>query len=165
MAIGHWKLYNERIIYSMSASEGMKPIKVTHKHLNLFKAEIVLPFALFIFVLALSFIFPGLAKEQENIDVGAVYSITTENDGYVTGMNTELKGGNILRNDIGKDLSVEYFDFESKNGGSVLVRTNGTFMYQPPMNFIGKDSFRYFVTDRFGNNAKGTVVVQVKSKN
>ena len=140
----------------------LKPIKVTHQHLKLFRVEIIVPFILFIFVLVLTLIFPQFAKEQENINVKAVYAVSTRNDSYAITKNTELRGKEILENDTGEKLQVDYFDLESKAGGVVMVKTNGVFMYRPPMNFVGQDSFRYFVKDRFGNNAKGTVIVEVK---
>ena len=145
-------------------SKDLKPIKVTHQHLKLFRVEVIVPFILFIFVLVLTFIFPDFAREQENIDVKAVYAVSTRNDRYIITKNTELHGNEILENDTGEKLEVNYFDIESKEGGAVMVKTNGVFMYRPPMDFVGEDSFRYFVKDRFGNNAKGMVLVEVKNE-
>ena len=39
---------------------------------------------------------------------------------------------------------------------------DGTFVYDPPKNFTGKDSFTYTLTDSSGNTVQGTVTIRVK---
>ncbi|MDH5786101.1 MAG: tandem-95 repeat protein, partial [Chromatiales bacterium] len=71
---------------------------------------------------------------------------------------------NVLLNDTDVDgdlLSVSTADTSSANGALVTNNSNGTFVYNPPLNFNGSDSFGYTVSDGKGGTAVGTVTITV----
>lgn len=87
-------------------------------------------------------------------------------DAYTTTMNTMLTiviGSGVLQNDFDDDiLSVTAFSAMSAQGGAVLVNANGSFTYNPPVNFTGNDSFTYTITDSDLQTDVGTVRIRVQ---
>jgi len=87
-------------------------------------------------------------------------------DAYTTTMNTMLTivvGSGVLQNDFDDDiLSVTAFSAMSAQGGAVLVNANGSFTYNPPVNFTGNDSFTYTITDSDLQTNVGTVRIRVQ---
>jgi hypothetical protein len=73
-------------------------------------------------------------------------------------------GPNLLTNDADLDftdiLSASAEAKGTANGGSVTIRTDGSFDYTPPVGFAGpNDSFDYTVTDGRGGSDVGTATV------
>lgn len=52
-------------------------------------------------------------------------------------------------------------DFDTAQGGTVAVSPNGDFVYTPPANWYGSDSFSYTLMDSYGATATGTVSLAV----
>ncbi len=87
-------------------------------------------------------------------------------DAYTATMNTLLTvvaAGGVLQNDFDDDiLSVTAFSAMSAQGGAVLVNANGSFTYNPPVNFTGNDTFTYTITDSDLQTNSGTVRIRVQ---
>lgn len=93
--------------------------------------------------------------KDPNIPVGV-------NDYYLTTQNTSLQseaGGMIpglLDNDYTPSGSVPLTAtagvFSTNEGGSVTIDSDGSFLYVPPANFIGRDSFDYTVNNQSGSD-------------
>ncbi|HLM60990.1 MAG TPA: Ig-like domain-containing protein, partial [Pyrinomonadaceae bacterium] len=75
--------------------------------------------------------------------------------------------GNVLSNDIDPDTgssagltAVAQANAATANGGLVTMQTDGTFVYTPPANFTGSDTFTYTATDGTATGS-GTVTVNI----
>jgi uncharacterized repeat protein (TIGR01451 family) len=68
----------------------------------------------------------------------------------------------LLNNDAGDGLTVATADATSTAGGQVSVRSDGTFTYNPPPGFEGRDTFTYTPKNGFGEApAPATVTLTV----
>ena len=86
---------------------------------------------------------------------------TAQADAYAVNEDGVLSG-NVLINDSDVDgdaLSVVADDIITANGGSVLLLSNGDFIYSPAANYNGSDSFEYSVTD--GQGGVNTALVNI----
>jgi len=94
---------------------------------------------------------------------------TVGNDAYSVNVNAYLSvaaGSGLLLNDTGFNASthkIESYDSVSQYGGVILVGSDGSFTYDPPVGFKGLDSFSYTVRNGFGAN-KGVVTVDVSGE-
>ena len=74
----------------------------------------------------------------------------------------------VLVNDEDEDsstLTIASFDATSVNGGTVVLNTDGSFVYTPAADFCGEDTFTYKVTDGIcapGSQDVGTVTINVE---
>jgi hypothetical protein len=82
-------------------------------------------------------------------------------DTGTTLINTVLNGSSVLSNDIGAGLSINSYNTTTVQGGTVVMNSNGTYTYTPPLNFAGIDSFRYTLQDGAGSLSTTTVVIDV----
>ncbi|MHC4155164.1 MAG: Ig-like domain-containing protein [Planctomycetota bacterium] len=109
-------------------------------------------------------------------------------DSYDTGHNTTLDltlpgspadvitGVNPENRDYDPDNSIEGRVFDdiltaflpgglssgqTSEGGAVELNPDGTFSYTPPADFVGSDSFTYYVTDGYGNSTVVQVAIAV----
>lgn len=88
-------------------------------------------------------------------------------ESYTTGENTVLDSTtspapSVLSNDLGTGLFISAYDAVSDEGGTVVMNTvTGTFVYTPPFNFLGIDSFNYTITDQAGNTSSTIVTIFV----
>ncbi|HIF26242.1 MAG TPA: tandem-95 repeat protein [Micavibrio sp.] len=92
---------------------------------------------------------------------------TAQADAYAVNEDGVLSG-NVLTNDSdvdGDDLSVVADDIITANGGSVLLLSNGDFIYSPAVNYNGSDSFEYSVTDGQGGVSTALVNINVVAVN
>lgn len=89
-------------------------------------------------------------------------SVVAVDDYYTTAKNISFAGvaggskfGGLLDNDYTPSgnipLSAESGTFQTQNGGEVVIQSTGDFIYMPPENYLGVDSFDYTV-----NNANGS---------
>lgn len=70
----------------------------------------------------------------------------------------------VLANDDDPDggsLSVTAFDAVSANGGSVIVASDGGFIYNPPLGIEGLDTFTYTITDDESQSDSATVSISI----
>lgn len=79
----------------------------------------------------------------------------------MTLINTPLNGPSVLNNDVGVGLHVISYTSPTTQGGTVVVNPDGTYLYSPPHNFIGKDTFTYTLEDAFGQTATALVTITV----
>lgn len=77
-----------------------------------------------------------------------------------TPVNTPLHGSSVLSNDTGNGITVISYT-QGTQGGTVVVNVDGTYLYTPPLNFVGVDTFTYTIQDLFGNTASATVTITV----
>jgi hypothetical protein len=71
---------------------------------------------------------------------------------------------NVLQNDSDPEDDVIYVDgITQPTYGKVFDNSDGTITYHPDFDFIGTDTFKYWVTDKFGNFSPATVTVEVKN--
>ncbi|MDB6055097.1 MAG: Ig family protein, partial [Verrucomicrobiales bacterium] len=83
-----------------------------------------------------------------------------------TTVNTSVTTSNVLLNDVDDNshtLSVKNFDGYSVKGGTVVYLGIGKFVYTPALNYYGNDSFKYVVTDVFGNTSTATVYITIST--
>lgn len=101
------------------------------------------------------------------------------NDVYQTALNTPLNGSTILANDSIAPMVVSAagpntitsltgpsITFQTSAGGTVVLNTNGTFLYTPALDYFGIDSFVYLGYD--GNTdsvSTATVTINVSDVN
>ncbi|MBX2821473.1 MAG: tandem-95 repeat protein [Rhodothermaceae bacterium] len=82
-------------------------------------------------------------------------------DIFATRENTPFEI-NVINNDVDFDNdALTIRSFSPPTEGSVNVLSNGSFLYTPPTNFTGEDSFSYVVQDDSLANDEGTVRVTV----
>ncbi len=75
---------------------------------------------------------------------------------------------NVLTNDTdpdGDSLVVSNYDTTSAQGGTVQCAGDGGCAYNPPVNFVGSDSFGYTASDGKGGTDAGAVAVMVYPEN
>jgi hypothetical protein len=104
----------------------------------------------------------GLATAQVTVDINA--QPIAVSDAVYTYINTSANTGNILLNDQdtnGDILIVGAFGSASVQAGSVSYNGDGSFRYEPPDNFEGKDSFDSIINDGRGGSAAATVFISV----
>lgn len=95
------------------------------------------------------------------INVLPLVSIALLPDFNATLKNTPLNGSSVLINDTGNNLTVIAYSPSTSQGGTVIVNPNGTYLYTPPLNFTGTDTFTYTAKDLQGNEASTTVTIFV----
>ena len=61
---------------------------------------------------------------------------------------------------IGDYITIVSVDTPSANGGSVII-SGSNFIYTPPTDFVGADTFSYVITDTFGLQDFATITVNV----
>lgn len=87
------------------------------------------------------------------------------NDTGTTFANVPLvQGVSVLANDAGSGLSIipASMNLVSLQGGTVMMNTNGTYTYTPPLNYAGQDVFTYIAKDSpLGNLAQATVTITI----
>ena len=83
------------------------------------------------------------------------------NDTGQTNANTILNGASVLANDFGTNLAVVSFTNITAAGATVQVSSNGTYVYTPPLNFSGSDSFNYTLEDGVGQQSSATVTISI----
>ena len=81
-----------------------------------------------------------------------------------TQVNTLLHGISVLQNSFGIGLHIVTFSPTSKGGGTVSMQPDGSYLYLPPTNFSGSDSFSFTVQDAAGNTGSGTASILVLPK-
>jgi hypothetical protein len=84
-----------------------------------------------------------------------------QNDTGTVAANTPLNGSSVLTNDAGTGLTVTSYDMMSTQGGTIVMQTNGTYLYTPANDFSGTDEFNYTATDGSGNPTTATVTITV----
>jgi len=89
-------------------------------------------------------------------------------DMVATDEDTAVTTSNVLANDTDADsdpLSISGADTKSSRGGKVVEKSDGIFIYTPPVDFNGTDSFNYTVSDDNGGEDQGTVQITVNAVN
>jgi Bacterial Ig domain len=112
------------------------------------------------------------APAKVTIDVGAA-PVSLNDPGYSIGKNATLTVSGplqgVLHNDSDPDgdtLSVADapFTHPTAQGGTVNMKANGTFTYQPATGFTGADTFVYQATDGVLTGNTATVTIQVNER-
>ena len=83
-------------------------------------------------------------------------------DNYATELNTILNG-NVIIDDTGagsdSGTGITVTSNTTPSNGTVVVYSDGTFIYTPNNNVTGADSFTYTITDSSGNTSTATVSI------
>ena len=90
--------------------------------------------------------------------------IAVNDDAYTTPEDTVLTvpAPGVLTNDIDMDLDVLHALIASlPTNGTVVLNTNGGFLYTPNTNYIGIDTFTYRATDGIATSGLATVTIAV----
>jgi hypothetical protein len=80
------------------------------------------------------------------------------------GQTATFTGASLLANDTDADgdaLSITQIFAATAQGGSVVSTGFDTFVYTPPADFLGIDTFRYGVSDGFGGTVEATLAIVV----
>jgi len=94
------------------------------------------------------------------IDVPPVIGI----DDNFSGREDEVITGSLLENETAltaQGLNLEAGQYETEQGGLIIVDDNGSFTYVPPENFAGEDRFPYEFFDDNGNSGSAEAVFSV----
>ena len=83
------------------------------------------------------------------------------NDSSGTAVNTTLNGSSVLANDLGFGLTVTANTAPAH--GTLVMNTDGTYVYTPTTGYSGTDSFTYTTTDAAGHTAVATVSLGIGS--
>ncbi|MCB9996898.1 MAG: tandem-95 repeat protein [Rhodospirillales bacterium] len=94
------------------------------------------------------------------------------NDAFTGTENQEIEGNLLADNGSGADFDIDGDSLQlvsdmtaSAQGGSVIILGNGDFVYMPPANYFGPDSFEYTVTDGQGGSDVGTAFLTIQPSN
>jgi len=104
----------------------------------------------------------GVATGQVEVDINA--QPVAVSDAVYTYVNLTANTGSVLTNDRdtnGDQLTISSFDISTAQAGSVSYNGDGTFIYAPPDDFEGNDSFDYIISDGRGGTATATVFIAV----
>lgn len=85
-------------------------------------------------------------------------------DDYFTGLYGTTISGNLLANDTdadGNNLTVLSGVFGTTSGGTVVLSSDGSFVYTPKGGFYGNDSFGYEISDGAGGSDAANVFLTV----
>jgi gliding motility-associated-like protein/uncharacterized repeat protein (TIGR01451 family) len=115
--------------------------------------------------------------DQENNCSYATVTITiapvndlpvAENDEVRTPVNTRIQGS-VVGNDTPSGDGGNMWTLSQTNGGAangtVTMKSNGIYLYTPATDFVGSDSFSYWLCDADGDCSTATVTVTIHSKN
>ncbi len=82
----------------------------------------------------------------------------------ITEKNTQVITEDVLANDTAttSDITLTQVDSHSVKGASLGNNGDGTFIYTPPVDFVGADSFTYTIADNKGCTDTATVYIEVK---
>jgi hypothetical protein len=93
-------------------------------------------------------------------------AVDDEYDAATDTLLTVSSAKGVLANDTdpgGGTLTVSKSDTKSSKGGTVSVKSDGSFTYMPPASFVGTDSFGYTVSNGLLNNS-ATVTLDVRAR-
>ena len=110
----------------------------------------------------------------DTLDVYAIYLTETLivsplafADFYTTTTNTilDVPHSGVLSNDelFGSSTTISSYTATTHAGGVVIVEENGRFVYTPPPNFVGQDSFTYTLENEAGKDSASVKIVVVDS--
>ena len=99
------------------------------------------------------------AGQTTTATVSIVVGALATNDIGLTPADTSYNGSSVLTNDIGVGLNVT--SYTSPAHGTVVIQSDGTYVYTPAANFSGFDSFTYTTTDAFAVTSSATVAMTV----
>nr|CAA6809879.1 MAG: T1SS secreted agglutinin RTX [uncultured Thiotrichaceae bacterium] len=109
----------------------------------------------------------GLATATVSVtvtdDSAPIPDLDAQNDSGTTPVNTPVEV-DVISNDSDPDgdtVSIDRFDSNSKEGGTIAENANGSLVYTPPTDFTGTDSFTYDATDGNGETDTATVIITV----
>ncbi len=108
-----------------------------------------------------------------NIDVAPVNDAPEAADDSFNGTeNSEIEGNLLADNGNGADFDIDGDNLQvvsdmitSAQGGSVIIMGNGDFVYMPPADYFGADSFEYTVLDGQGGSDIGTANITLAPSN
>ncbi|MFZ5609441.1 MAG: cadherin-like domain-containing protein [Pseudomonadota bacterium] len=89
-------------------------------------------------------------------------------DDRFSGREDEPISGNLLANDLAGDgavLSLAPGEYDTAQGGRIIVDANGSFTYVPAADFSGADSFSYAITDGNGLISQATAYFDIAAVN
>lgn len=100
--------------------------------------------------------------------VGINHAPTAVDDAFTVNEDTQLAGNVLDDNGFGADADVDgdavtavAETIATANGGTVVLNTDGSFTYDPALNFNGQDSFVYTLTDGLlTDTATATITVR-----
>lgn len=103
-----------------------------------------------------------------SLTINGVNDAPSAQDDAFSGNEDAQITGNVLGNDAdidGDALSVDAQPITTAHGGTVLLTSNGNFIYTGAANFNGTDSFSYTLQDAAGATATATVLLSITAVN
>ena len=84
-------------------------------------------------------------------------------DNVTTFENSSIKVFVLQNDQLKNGAEITSFDETSVNSGTILERPDKSFIYTPPVNFVGIDTFTYTICDKYNtsNCATATVTIDV----
>src|SRR5690606_11499724 len=109
----------------------------------------------------------GLGESTARVELNVNYpgAPEAEADAYDALMDERLAvpAPGVLANDVVNAGVIEAFDAVSAQGGAVALADDGSFTYDPPAGFTGRDSFTYRLANPLGPSG-ATVVIDVRQR-
>ena len=76
-----------------------------------------------------------------------------------TPLHSNIFADNGNGSDVGVDLEVK--SHTNPEHGTLIIRKNGDIVYTPDTNYVGTDSFRYTIKDKYGQTDSATVFLKI----
>ena len=108
---------------------------------------------------------PRPDDNQDSLALAVNTPPTAADDGAVTNIGTAVTIA-VLANDQDSDgdaLTVSAYDATSTRGGTIVLNSDNTLTYTPPVGYAGNDSFHYTVSDGHGGTVGAVVTILVNS--
>ena len=107
----------------------------------------------------------GTATATAHIDVAPVNDAPVAVDEAILGTEDATVAGNVLNNDRDPDgdalVVISIGTLTTTEGGRVVLNADGSFLYTPPADFNGVDTFAYTIADGNGGTATATASIDV----
>ncbi len=115
----------------------------------------------YIYALFVSLLVIACSSDETVVDPPVAVS-----DNAITIENTAITLSILDNDELNNQASIFTYDNESENGGTVVERFSTSFVYTPPTNFVGTDSFTYTICDALStpNCSTATVTITVSDE-
>lgn len=83
------------------------------------------------------------------------------NDTATTTENTAITVYLLENDDLQDNAELDSYDQSSENNGTIAKKLTGGFLYTPPTNFTGTDTFTYTICDQYANSSCSSATVTI----
>ncbi|WP_158974723.1 Ig-like domain-containing protein [Cellulophaga sp. L1A9] len=115
----------------------------------------------YIYAIFISLLLYGCSSVETVVDPPVAF-----NDSAISIENTTITLLILENDELNNQATITSYDAESENGGTIVERLSSSFVYTPPTNFVGTDSFTYTICDVLStpNCSTATVTITVNDE-